>query len=129
MGRHNNQLKALANIAKKRLMSGEYNEKEEKTAFVPKVSNYFIKNASALKKLTAKIEFVKISGKINSDFEKKVFDVLQENCDELNPFAKLIDYEFFNHLDEIEQQSYMLNIAEQYAYLKENYLKKESLVM
>jgi len=125
MGRRNNQLKMLANIAKQRLMKGEYQEPAQKSIFVPKVSNYFIKNANAMKKFTAQIEYVKLQNKINQDFEQKVIDLLNSNLYELNPFAKLIDKNIYNQLSDIEKQSYVLNIAEQYNDVKEKYLTKE----
>ena len=129
MKKQNNQLKILANIAKKRLMKGDYKEPEVKSLFVPKVSNYFVKNASALKKLTAKIEYVKIDGKIDPEFERKVFEILNSNDCELNPFSKLINEEIYDKLSDSEKQSYILNTAEQYNYLKEKYLSKEKEAM
>ena len=129
MGKRNNQLKVLANIAKQRLLKGEYTENEENNIFAPKVSNYFIKNASAMKKLTAKVEFVKIEGSIDSNFEEKVITLLEEDLYELCPFSKLIDFRVFNTLSTLEKQSYMLNISEKYNYLKEKYINKEKQAM
>ena len=129
MGKRSNQLKMLANIAKKRLMKGEYSDIDQKNMFVPKVSNYFVKNASAMKRLTAKVEYVKIDSAIESSFEAKVNDILNENLYDLNPFNKLIDFDTFNGLSSIEKQSYMLNIAEKYNYLKEKYINKEQQAM
>ncbi len=125
MGKRNNQLKMLANIAKQRLMKGEYTEPKEKSVFVPKVSSYFIKNACALKKFTAQIEYVKLQDKIDADFEKKVIELLDSDLYDLTPFSKLIDTDFYNQLDEIGKQSYVLNIAEKYNNVREKYLLKE----
>ncbi len=129
MGKRNNQLKMLANIAKKRLMTGNYQEPEQKDSFAPKVSSYFIKNASAMKKITAKIEYIKISGEIDEEFREKVFDILNEDYYDLNPFAKLIDSNKYNTLTEIEKQSYVLSIAEKYNSIKDNYDVKEKQAM
>lgn len=125
MKKKNNQLKILANIAKKRLINGDYHEPEKKTLFVPKVSNYFVKNASAMRKLTAKIEYVRINGKINPEFEQKVLEVLDSPQYELYPFAHLIDYNIYSEMTDREKQSYLLEVAEQYNYLKEKYMNKE----
>lgn len=110
-------------------MKGEYSDIDQKNMFVPKVSNYFVKNASAMKRLTAKVEYVKIDSAIESSFEAKVNDILNENLYDLNPFNKLIDFDTFNGLSSIEKQSYMLNIAEKYNYLKEKYINKEQQAM
>ncbi len=125
MRKRNNQLKMLANIAKQRLMKGEYKESEEKQTFVPKVSSYFIKNASAMKKITAKIEYVKISGKIDNEFEERVRDLLETDYYSLNPFSKLIDIELYNSLNDIEKQSYMLSLAEKYNDVRQKYMEGE----
>ena len=120
MGKQNNQLKMLANLAKKRMMKGEY-ETPIKTPATPKVSSYFLKNAQALKKLTAKIVFVSIDNKIKPDFKDKVYEILQNDYYDLNPIKKLIDFNIYKNLSDIEKQSYILDIAEKYSYLKEQY--------
>ncbi|MBE5735021.1 MAG: hypothetical protein E7361_01015 [Clostridiales bacterium] len=125
MRKRNNQLKILANIAKQRLMKGEYKETEEKQTFVPKVSNYFIKNACAMKKLKAKIEYVKIGSRIDDEFERRVIELLDADDYSLNPFAQLIDIDIFNGLSDVEKQSYILTMAEKYNDVRVRYFNKE----
>jgi len=121
MGKRNNQLKVLANLAKRRLMKGDYEPPQTTISTNPKVSNYFIKNAQALRKLTAKVVFVSIDGKIKPEFKSKVYEILDNNYYDLNPISKLIDYQVYKKLSDVEKQSYILDIAEKYNYLKEQY--------
>ncbi len=125
MRKRNNQLKMLANIAKQRMMKGDYTDLEEKQTFMPKKSNYFIKNASALKVVKAEIEFVKINSKIDDEFEKKVIKLLDVDQYLLNPIPQLIDIDVFNNLSDIEKQSYVLAVAEKYNDIRSKYEKQK----
>ena len=66
----NNQLKFLANLAKQRLKNQNYSD----TPVITKnrVSNYFIQNALALRKLKAETSFVTIKDKEDIEFIEKV---------------------------------------------------------
>ena len=72
MGKNNNQLKMLANLAKQRLLNKEYQNPEPKSIFNKNASSYFLKNAKALKKLTAQTEFLVISDKEDEKFIKQL---------------------------------------------------------
>ena len=72
-----NQLKILASLAKKRLIEKNYKSEDNKSTFLSqKVSAYFLENAKAMKKITAKIEYVSISNEENKEFVKKVVAIL-----------------------------------------------------
>ena len=93
---------------------------------MPKKSNYFIKNASAMKIVRAKIEIVKINSKIDDEFEKKVLTILDNDEYSLNPIPHLIDMEVFSKMSDIEKQSYILTIADRYNDIRIKYNKVNS---
>lgn len=116
-----NQLKMLASLAKKRLIQRDYKNEPPKNPFaVGKVSTYFLENAKAMKKLTAKIEYVSISDKENSEFVKQVINILNSEL-VINPLALLTDKAHYKTLSEREQQLYMLSLSDRYTRVKELY--------
>lgn len=116
-----NQLKILASLAKKRLIEKNYEvEKKSNTFLSRKVSTYFLENAKAMKKMTAKIEYVSISNKENEEFVKKVVDILNRG-NVINPLGMLTDHEYYNNLSERERQFYMLTLSDRYIKVKELY--------
>ncbi len=129
MAKKNNQLKVLASLAKKRLMRGEYEEPTPKDIIVPSVNSYFIKNAQAMKRFKAKVINVSISGEIDHNFRQKVYDILDNDYYDLCPLAKLVDGNIYTKLNEIEKQSYILKLAEQYSQIKADYIVKEKEVI
>ena len=121
--RRNNQLKMLANLAKQRLLNKEYQTPEPKSIFNKNASSYFLKNAKALKKLTAQTEFVIINEKEDEKFIKKVHSILESSECTFNVLSKLIDKDYYKSLNEIEKQQYMLNISDKYNKVKDEYFK------
>jgi len=123
MGKNNNQLKMLANLAKQRLLNKEYQNPEPKSIFNKNASSYFLKNAKALKKLTAQTEFLVISDKEDEKFIKKVHSILDSQECVFNVLSKLIDKDYYKTLNEIEKQQYMLNVSDRYNKIREEYYK------
>ena len=115
-----NELRALANLARQRLLNKDYTEtKNEKDLLKNKVSAYFIENAKAMKRLRAETKFVSISEKEDADFIRKV--VLSIKQDELNSLGKLTDEKYYNSLDDREKQLYMLKLSEKLNKIKDAY--------
>lgn len=120
MGRKNNQLKLLANLAKKRMLNKEYeipNIIHE--CLKPKVSSYFIQNAKGLKKLQAKTEFVSIKNIEDENFISQVVTMLKSKELLINPLGQLTDKNIYCKLSEVEKQSYMLRLSEKYNKIKD----------
>ena len=114
----NNELKFLANLAKQRLMNKDY------TAPIVnkrnRASNYFIQNAMALKKLKAETNYVTIKDQEDIEFIEKVRSILSEDC--YNPLGRLCDREYFNTLDAIQKEFYILKLSEKYNKVKNELL-------
>lgn len=123
MRKNNNQLKMLANLAKQRLLNKEYQNPEPKSIFNKNASSYFLKNAKALKKLTAQTEFLIISDKEDEKFVKKVHSILDSQECVFNVLSKLIDKDYYKTLNEIEKQQYMLNVSDRYNKVREEYYR------
>lgn len=120
MRKKSNELRALANLARQRLLNKDYTEtKNEKDLLKNKVSAYFIENAKAMKRLRAETKFVSISEKEDADFIRKV--VLSIKQDELNSLGKLTDEKYYNSLDDREKQLYMLKLSEKLNKIKDAY--------
>ncbi len=121
----NIHLKTLANLAKKRLLNREYEGSVSKNTCTGKsVSSYFIKNAQALKKLTAQTEFVSITNSEDEFFIKRVVAILKESEIVCNPLGMLADKKHYDSLNDVEKQFYMLNLSEKYNRVKDMYDKE-----
>ena len=66
--------------------------------FNKNASSYFLKNAKALKKLTAQTEFLIISDKEDEKFIKKVHSILESSDCTFNILSKLIIFVLLNLL-------------------------------
>lgn len=120
----NNELKFLANLAKQRLMQKDYSTVREKSR--NSASSYFLQNARALKKLKAETNYVTIENKIDIAFEESVRKLLNEDC--YNPLGVLCDKTYFNTLNEIEKEFYILNLSEKYNEVKERLISQKLVV-
>lgn len=105
----NNELKFLANLAKQRLMNKDYSTT---TSVKSRASNYFIKNAMALKRLKAETSYVTIDNSEDMEFVERVRSLMEEDC--YNPLGKLCDNEYFATLDKFGKEFYILNLSEKY---------------
>lgn len=126
MSRKNNQLRMLANLARKRMLNGNYDENNIITNYsTKKVSNYFIKNAQAMKKLSAKTEFITIKMEDDSQFINKVVGMLKANSEIINPLGVLSDNNYLKTLNEAEKQNYILRLSDKYNKIKNAYFNGE----
>ncbi len=126
MSRKNNQLRMLANLARKRMLNGNYDENNIITNYsTKKVSNYFIKNAQAMKKLSAKTEFITIKMEDDSQFINKVVGMLKANSEIINPLGILSDNNYLKTLNEAEKQNYILRLSDKYNKIKDAYFNGE----
>lgn len=124
----NNNLKSLANMAKQRLKNGSYTKDMAKTIInKTRASAYFYKNAMALKKKGLKAEFVTIDLK-DEKFERKVFTLLTNTELLCNPIGKLIDRDYYNTLNDYEQQNYILSLCEKYNKAKDKYYELQQKI-
>ncbi len=112
----NNELKFLASLAKQRLMNKDYSDNTT-THKKKSVSNYYIENARALKKLQAETNYITISEKEDSEFVEMVRKLIAEDC--YNPLGLLSDKKYFNTLDESQKEFYILNLSEKYNRVKD----------
>lgn len=113
-----NELKFLANLAKQRLMNKDYSVPQ-----VPnrnKASNYFIQNALALKRLKAETNYVTIKDQEDIEFIERVRCIIEEEC--YNPLGKLCDKDYFNSLDDVQKEFYILKLSEKYNRVKDKLL-------
>lgn len=114
-----NELKSLALIAKQRLRNANYTNKNKNT--YNNKNSYFIKNVTAMKKLSGNCEFVTITDVEDLQFLKKVYSMLSNSEEIYNPIGRLIDKEYYNSLSDLEKQSYVFKIADKYALAKEKF--------
>ena len=115
----NNDLKYLAKFAKQRLMNKDYSE-DATLSSRRKVSNYFIENARALKRLKAETNYVTIKNEEDLDFIENVKKLIEEDC--YNPLGVLCDKVYFNSLDAFQKEFYILNLSEKYNKVKNELL-------
>ena len=123
-----NNLKSLANMAKQRLKNGSYTKDMAKTILnKTRASAYFYKNAVALRRKGLKAEFVTID--LNDEkFERKVFTMLNNSELLCNPIAKLMDKDYYNTLNDYEQQNYLLSLCEKYNKVKDKYYELQAKI-
>lgn len=123
-----NNLKSLANMAKQRLRNGSYTKDMAKTILnKTRASAYFYKNAIALRKKGLKAEFVTID--LNDEkFERKVFTMLNNSELLCNPIGKLMDRDYYNTLNDYEQQNYLFSLCERYNRVKDKYYELQAKI-
>lgn len=125
MKRKNNELKMLALLAKKRLMNSNYLDNNFDKKIKKQVSTYYIKNARSVLNIKGECKFVRISNDEDENLIKSVYEILNNNEDVLNPLGLLCDKKHFCTLNECQKQFYMLNLAEKYNKIKENYFSEK----
>ncbi len=117
-------LKALANLAKQRLKNaGISNGQKYNTVNDINKNSYFYKNFVTLKRVSGGVEYVSLNNDEDYAFIDKVFTLLREDEDILNPFAKLTDTSKYNAMNELEKEKYILILADKYQKAREMFLK------
>lgn len=110
----NTELKFLATLAKQRLMNKDYSAPLPSRS---RVSNYFIQNAKALKRLKAETNYVTIKREEDIEFIDKVRQLIDEDC--YNPLGVLCDNSYFQTLDSTQKEFYILTLSEKYNKVKD----------
>lgn len=117
-------LKALANLAKQRLRNaGISNGEKYNTVNDINKNSYFYKNFVTLKKVSGGVEYVPLNNDEDYAFIDKVFTLLREDEDILNPISKLTDTQKYNTLSSAEKEKYILTLADKYQKAREMYFK------
>lgn len=115
-------------MAKQRLKNGSYTKDMAKSIInKTRASAYFYKNAASLRKKGLKAEFVTID-LADEKFEKRVFSMLMNSDLLYNPIGKLVDKDYYNSLNEYEQQHYILSLCEKYNKAKEKYFELQQKI-
>lgn len=119
----NNELKTLANIAKKRLMSSNYVSETKDLSKNKKPSSYFLKSTINFKKCKCQSEYKIIENVIDQTFIDRVVGLLSSDLPFEN-IGKLCDYKYLSTLNKLEKEFYILNLTDKYNQVLLNYPKK-----
>ena len=117
----NNELRNLALLAKQRLKSANYKKDCKNKNIYNQQNSYFIKNITAMRKLSGQCEFVTITDEEDLKFLKRVYSMLKTDEDVYNPIGRLIDQTYFSTLNDTEKQQYVFNLADKYGRAREKY--------
>lgn len=126
-----NILKKLALDAKNRLKHCTYKNKEE---------NQNIKRSIAFQNhvrmvMESECKTPEITIKVINDyaekeaFQNKVYELLKNNEDCINPLRELSDSKLLAVMSEAEKQKYILNLAERYNTVRNDYYKAKRAYM
>ena len=118
MTKNKTSIKELAKSAKERLTNSKYKEKSK--FYYPNIVTFSNTNNSE-----DTIIFNKIDPTFREDMINKIFDLLSNDDEILNPLAQLVDYDYFSNLDELSKQKYILEIANIYTEAKKSYYNKK----
>ena len=124
-----NILKKLAQDAKNRLKTCTYKNKEE---------NQNIKRSIAFENhvrmvMESECKSPEITIKVINDyaereeFENRVYKLLDSNADCISPLKELADSSRLALMTDIEKQKYILDLAERYNTVREDYYKQKRL--
>lgn len=113
-------IRQMALDAKTRMMNGGYGSRIENQSLrriMNKNNNLKLYSATKKPEITIKI----INDYDNNEFKQKVFDLLNENKDSLNPLSRLINQAEFENMSENEKEKTILNVSEQYTQIRNQY--------
>lgn len=121
-------LKKLAFDARKRLKNGNYGNLEKNNNIRQSIileNNLRLITGCECKKPEITIKIINDYGKDES-FQRKVYNLLKENSDTTCPFKDLIDNKNYSNLNDVQKQRYILDLAEKYAQIREDYLENSA---
>ena len=147
-----NVLKKLASDAKYRLKHCNYNNKQENLNIKRNIAfQNHIRMIKESECKTPEITIKIINDYDNNEFKQKVFDLLNENKDSLNPLSRLINQAEFENMSEnedclnplkklsdnkllclmsdSEKQRYILDLSERYNQVRDDYYKSKRAYM
>ena len=119
-------IKELAMQAKERMKNKSYGTKEETIElkrYVERQNQIKLLSNMECKKPEITIKIINDSVD-EENFKNRVYQLLIEDEDLLNPLAKLIDKTAYESFDEPMQEKYILELAEKYNKVRENYFKE-----
>lgn len=121
-------IKQLALQAKQRLKNSSYGTKEENMEIrriQNRKTNLCLLSGLECKKPEITIKIINDTVD-DENFKNRVYALLNENQDSINPMASLIDQTAFDSFSETEQEKYILDLSEKYRKVRENYFKHYS---
>lgn len=113
-------IRQMAQDAKARMMNKGYGNKIENQQLKRNINNknnlkLYIANRKP--DITIKI----INDYENNEFKQKVYELLENNQDVINPLSRLINQQEFDSMSDDEKERTILNISEQYTQIKNQY--------
>ena len=111
-------LKQLAKNAKKRLSHADYSEKPKKTCNIIEFTPIKIKESQ--------IQINKLDTSKEDVLKKRILDLLEDNFYSPNPISQLIDFTYYNNLDDECKQRYILEITNLYTELRTDFLNEKN---
>lgn len=118
-------IKELALQAKERLKKSKYGTKEQNLSMKRSIDRrnqlqLYINEGCKKSEITIKI----INDSVDEEnFNNKVYALLQENADIINPLGKLIDEKIYNSISSENQEKYILELSAKYTKAREKYLQ------
>ncbi len=123
-------LRKLASDARERLKNGNYGNVQKNNSIRQSI---IIENN--LRLITNECKKPQITIKIINDynydacFQKKVFNLLQENSDTICPLKNLVDETEFQILTETQKQRYILDLADKYTEVRKEYFDESVMAI
>ena len=108
-----NDLRRLAQLAKKRLNGASKENETAKTNTYTLYNNLYKHNYQ-----------IKVVSNNDDELYKKVCSVLSSNFDSPCVLAELVDKNVYNALNEEEKSRYMLKIIDKYTRLRQKYIEE-----
>ncbi len=118
-------LKALAMLAKQRLRNASTSHEKYNTVNDVNRNSYFYKNFISLKRVSGQVEYINLSTTEDYEFIDKVFSILKDNEDVLNPIAILTDKDTYDSLNVVEKEKYILVLADKYLRARNMYFSSK----
>lgn len=119
-------IKELAMQAKQRLKNSSYYNKEENLQakkILDRRNQIRLLNNTGCKKPEITIKIINDSVS-DENFNNRVYALLSEDADIINPMSKLVNQEEFKNFSEVEQEKYILELSAKYIKAREEYLTK-----
>lgn len=121
----NSNIKQLAMLAKQRLRNASTSIEKYNTVNDVNRSSYFYKNFLSLRKTSGGVEFVTLKSTEDFEFIDKVFKMLREDEDILNPIARLTDNSVYDNLNSCEKEKYILILCDKYQKARNMYFSSK----
>jgi hypothetical protein len=118
-------LKKLASDARERLRNGNYGNLERNNSVRQSIiieNNLRLITNYQCKKPQITIKIINDYGQDDS-FQKKVYNLLRENSDTTCPLKNLIDDNDYSRLSDTQKQRYILDLADKYTQIRQNYFE------